>query len=371
VCGILEFWVGEDDGKLRVVMPLAENGDLGRHMAAQQAAGRWSTAAAVRFMVDIAQGLQHIHSLPVPVLHCDIKPANVLVSRAQVAQLADFGLASFQAPAGASGASSRGTPLFMAPEVLRRESATTASDVWSLGVLCFMLAAGAHDVAHWPFYRSGTEIKNPPDLSASIRTHAVAWSVLPADVPSELRDVIASMLALDAGARPSAQAIAARLKSILASMPGTPSATAPSEDAAVAPVDPHGSGGPAAGSSSASTGAATAAASAMRPSYSVGASPGDGGARASGSAGAAHALRASHALTMLTEALISGLVVSSPAVVEQWGRGRVGISPVCTPTDASSPVSIQPGATPSGPVPVLHAQPNRKHPVPAPRRRCL
>ena len=80
---------------------------------------------------DIARGCRFLHAADPKVIHGDLKAANVLVDGRFRAKIADFGLSAKKKYLGASG-----TPYWMAPELLRRESTNTAeSDVYSFGII--------------------------------------------------------------------------------------------------------------------------------------------------------------------------------------------------------------------------------------------
>lgn len=81
---------------------------------------------------DIAQGVRFLHAASPKVIHGDLKAQNVLVDSKFRAKVADFGL-SQKKKVGATG-----TPLWMAPELLRGESENTAmSDVYSFGIILY------------------------------------------------------------------------------------------------------------------------------------------------------------------------------------------------------------------------------------------
>jgi serine/threonine protein kinase len=86
--------------------------------------------------MQIIKGVSYLHSRGI--VHRDLKPENILIDAQGNAQVADFG---FDAMSNAHHAV-KGTPRFMAPEVLLHgRQPTTASDVWSLGaLLCSLLS---------------------------------------------------------------------------------------------------------------------------------------------------------------------------------------------------------------------------------------
>jgi tetratricopeptide (TPR) repeat protein len=107
----------------------------------------------LEFIVDAAAGIQHAHSKGV--VHCDLKPSNILVAQsdgAVVPKVIDFGVAQAIDPeaksgltlAVGSGAQVFGTPAYMAPEQAGGEAkdVDTRADVYSLGAVLYELLAG-------------------------------------------------------------------------------------------------------------------------------------------------------------------------------------------------------------------------------------
>ena len=88
----------------------------------------------------LARGLAAAHRRGV--VHCDIKPTNVMVTDEDVPKLVDFGLARVVQERDAGGGGLVGTPDYMAPEVWGGQAPSRRSDVYSLGALLFELAAG-------------------------------------------------------------------------------------------------------------------------------------------------------------------------------------------------------------------------------------
>ena len=90
--------------------------------------------------LQVTRALVHCHQMKV--LHLDVKPANVLVTKKGICKLGDFGCsvstAKHGTPVGAK-AFLVGTPGYQAPELLLGKSPTAACDVYSLGILLWQL----------------------------------------------------------------------------------------------------------------------------------------------------------------------------------------------------------------------------------------
>jgi serine/threonine protein kinase len=127
-------------GVCYLVMELVEGASA---QALLEAHGPAPWAEATRVVAGACRGLAAAHAAGV--LHCDVKPGNILLARDGTAKLADFGLAR---PLGAPGPGVArpgqvlGTPTYMSPEQCRAEPADERSDVYALGATYYALLVG-------------------------------------------------------------------------------------------------------------------------------------------------------------------------------------------------------------------------------------
>jgi eukaryotic-like serine/threonine-protein kinase len=112
--------------------------------------------ARVRLFLDVLAAVAHAQARLI--LHRDLKPSNILVTEQGDVKLLDFGIAKLladasQASQGAAAteltqrAGSAFTPQFAAPEQVQQADVTTATDVYALGVLLYLLLGGSHPTA--------------------------------------------------------------------------------------------------------------------------------------------------------------------------------------------------------------------------------
>ncbi|MBL9133065.1 MAG: serine/threonine protein kinase [Verrucomicrobiaceae bacterium] len=134
------YGLGEEDGTPFFTMKLAAGGTLAARLSTYR--GKWREIAELIARISEAVHYAHEHG----VLHRDLKPGNILFDENGQVQVSDFGLAKL---IGAPSDLTRtialmGTPNYMAPELTRggKGAATTASDVWSLGIMLYELLAG-------------------------------------------------------------------------------------------------------------------------------------------------------------------------------------------------------------------------------------
>ncbi|XP_040935072.1 uncharacterized protein [Gossypium hirsutum] len=94
----------------------------------------------VSMALDIARGMNYLHNCNPPIIHRDLKSSNLLVDKNWTVKVGDFGLSRLKHKTYLTTKSGKGTPQWMAPEVLRSEPSDEKSDVYSFGVILWELA---------------------------------------------------------------------------------------------------------------------------------------------------------------------------------------------------------------------------------------
>ncbi|GAC1697364.1 MAG: hypothetical protein NVS9B6_05670 [Candidatus Limnocylindrales bacterium] len=187
---------GQDGSDAFIVMEHVRGQTLRDLIAARGALPPPEAADLVR---QVASALDATHRAGM--VHCDVKPANVIVADAGVAKLTDFGIA--RAARGAAERELVGTARYIAPERIEGQAPTPRSDVYSLALVAFELLAGR------PAY-AGVETEDL--LRDRLSEDAPSIAAVRSDLPSRVAPVIARGLAREPGDRyASAGAFAAAL----------------------------------------------------------------------------------------------------------------------------------------------------------------
>lgn len=129
-----------EGSKLHIVMEYADGGDLSARIKRAKDRRRFLRECRVMHVfVQLALALQHIHGRRI--LHRDVKPMNVFLMQSGAVKLGDFGIARVLKNSLAGAKTQIGTPFYVSPEVCQTEEYGIKSDLWSLGVVLYELAA--------------------------------------------------------------------------------------------------------------------------------------------------------------------------------------------------------------------------------------
>ncbi len=175
--------VGNEGGYNFIVMQFVEGESLGR-LVSQRKALPWQEA--LKFVREAARGLASAHAAGV--IHRDIKPDNILVSKDGAAKVADFGLAR-TLDSGVSLSTTgqiMGTPDYMSPEQAQAQKIDGRGDIYSLGATFYFLLCGKKPFqADTPLAIIMKHVSEPPRPLRDANP----------DVPVAVENVIAKMMA--------------------------------------------------------------------------------------------------------------------------------------------------------------------------------
>lgn len=179
----------------------------GSSLAGVLAAGPLDPADTIDVIAQVAAGLQAAHSAGL--VHRDIKPANLLIGRDGQVKITDFGLASVTGSASLTDSSEVvGTAAYLAPERVAGQSATAASDLYSLGVVGYHCLTGRPPFCGPPAQVALAHLQYP-------------FPPLPGSVPAGLRTLVAALMAKKPADRPgSAGEVSRRAEILRAAPPG-------------------------------------------------------------------------------------------------------------------------------------------------------
>jgi serine/threonine protein kinase/tetratricopeptide (TPR) repeat protein len=225
ICTIFEVDETET-GEVFIAMPCYE----GETLAQVLARGPLDLKRALGLAVQAGRGLSAAHDELI--VHCDVKPANLFLTRSDTVKVLDFGVARALRDVGQdTGQEVFGTPAYMSPEQLRREYVDQRADIWGLGVVLFEMVVGAPP---FPFGTTGVmdAILNAPHEPPSSKRRelppaldaimATALAKNPRDRYERMDLLVNDLLALQSGIDSEAVTLrvpSARAKSSIAVLP--------------------------------------------------------------------------------------------------------------------------------------------------------
>jgi serine/threonine protein kinase len=177
-----------EEGIPYLVMDLVEGVPIDDYCDAR----KLPTTQRLRLFLEVCSAVQYAHQRLI--VHRDLKPGNILVTREGVPKLLDFGIAKILDPGPLAEGSETTltlfrilTPGFASPEQVRGEPITTASDVYSLGVVLFELLTGRSPYGNRrlaPEEVSRAVCEVDPEKPSNVITHAGVGDAAPS--PEEI-----------------------------------------------------------------------------------------------------------------------------------------------------------------------------------------
>mmetsp|Transcript_7291 Transcript_7291/g.11091 ORF Transcript_7291/g.11091 Transcript_7291/m.11091 type:complete len:329 (-) Transcript_7291:102-1088(-) len=175
----------ENKKKLFLVMEILSGGELFDRIVAK---GSFSEKEASILIKSVAMALQYLHSIGI--VHRDLKPENLIYAdntQSSQIKITDFGLAKLKNKQDKM-ETACGTPGYVAPEVLKKQKYTEAVDIWSLGVILYILLCGFP-----PFYHENTAALYKQIKAGDYDFPEPYWK----DITDAGKDLIKKMLTVD------------------------------------------------------------------------------------------------------------------------------------------------------------------------------
>jgi aurora kinase len=148
---------------------------------------RLNAQVVASLMKGVISAVYFLHNMNPPIIHRDIKPENVLLSEKMEAKLTDFGWSNYMEE-DQKRTTVCGTPIYLAPEIIKEKGHDEKVDIWCIGVLLFELITGSV-----PF--QGNDIDT---LKNNILKLKISW---PRDINTDAKNLISKILKLDPYAR--------------------------------------------------------------------------------------------------------------------------------------------------------------------------
>ncbi|KAG8089174.1 hypothetical protein GUJ93_ZPchr0011g28692 [Zizania palustris] len=151
-CKAIRYVAGSEGLHKMLVYEFVDNGSLARILFGDQSSTtllHWKHR--VNIAIGIARGLAYLHHECLEwIIHCDVKPENILLDKSWEPKIVDFGLAKLLSRCGVNKNVSqvRGTRGYMAPEWVSNLPITTKADVYSFGVVLLELVKGIR-ISNW------------------------------------------------------------------------------------------------------------------------------------------------------------------------------------------------------------------------------
>ena len=105
---------------------------------------RFTEKDCANIIYQVLRGLNYMHKQNI--VHRDIKPENILLESKDPSQtslkITDFGFAKCYDPAEGGLTETLGSPLYMAPEIIKKLPYDTAVDIWAVGVMTYIILSG-------------------------------------------------------------------------------------------------------------------------------------------------------------------------------------------------------------------------------------
>lgn len=181
----------EDEDGMVLCMELVSGGELFDRIVERD---HFSEESAAKVMSQLFDAIAYLHNLGI--VHRDLKPENLLLLNKtdDIIKIADFGLSKLYSEEMMSTAC--GTPSYVAPEILLCSGYDKQIDMWSAGVIMYILLCG-----YPPFYNDNESVLFESIMSGNFEFHSPYWD----HISPQAKDLIMKLLVVDPSKRLSAE----------------------------------------------------------------------------------------------------------------------------------------------------------------------
>lgn len=169
----------EDDQNCYFVLEFIPKGNL-YTILSKQKTKCFDASTVAHFMKDLICSVYYLHNMEPPIIHRDIKPENVLLNETNKIKLTDFGWSNYVEDTSVR-STYCGTPVYLAPEMIKEIGHDENLDIWCIGILMFELLTG-----NIPFQGNDQQI-----LNGNILRNKICW---PKDIDLSAKDLISKIL---------------------------------------------------------------------------------------------------------------------------------------------------------------------------------
>jgi len=180
------YEVYEDDEQFYLVMELVKGKELFDKIVER---GMYSERDAANIILQVVSAVKYLHENGIA--HRDLKPENLLSAgeeEREIVKIADFGFSKSFADEGEKLMTSCGSPGYVAPEILTAESYDKSVDMWSVGVIIYILLSG-----YPPFYADSAPALFKKIMDVKYDFDDSVWD----DISDSAKDLIRNLLVKD------------------------------------------------------------------------------------------------------------------------------------------------------------------------------
>jgi serine/threonine protein kinase len=209
-----------DDGQYFLVMEYVDGKDLGAvQRGLESRRKKLAFDLALHITAEICEALEHAHiarapdGKPMALVHRDVSPSNVLLSRAGEVKLTDFGIAKRAESEQTGHGGVRGKFAYISPEQARNEQVGPRSDVFSVGILLWELVCNRRLFSQLPDLEALRAVREPTNIQRP--------SEVDPRIPRGIDDIVLAALGRERERRPSAAQLGQQLRALRYSLETT------------------------------------------------------------------------------------------------------------------------------------------------------